>query len=61
MKTEAAYYRTEAQRCRELAAKSPSSAKERRLDKIAAECETLADALDNVPPTPCAQSAATDR
>jgi hypothetical protein len=48
----AAYYRTEARRCRELAARSPVTDMVRRWLQLAAEYETLADTLDNVAPAP---------
>ena len=43
------YYRTEAQRCRDLAANAPESAMARRWLTLAAEYETLAEAREASP------------
>jgi len=52
----ASYYRTEAARCRELAAHSPDADMAKRWRSLAADYDTLAEALEVSPEFP-AQSA----
>ena len=52
----ASYYRTEAARCRELAAHSPDADMAKRWRSLAADYDTLAEALEASPEFP-AQSA----
>jgi len=48
----ASYYRTEAARCRELAAQSPDADMAKRWRSLAADYDTLAEALEASPAMP---------
>jgi aminoglycoside phosphotransferase (APT) family kinase protein len=49
---DSAYYRSEADRCRDLAARSPESEQAKRWRQLASEYDQLAETLETAAPSP---------